>query len=220
MADLLELANDVRARFHGKGVAVEVLFNAKRGGCSEDCNFCSQSGRFTTDVELERLSSIDEFVEAAHDAHQRGAGEFCMVVAVRGPSRRLLDRLTAATRRIKEELPLKVAVSLGILNEEHMPLLLDAGVDKINHNLETSRRYFPQICTTHIFDERWETCQRVKRYGFELCSSGIIGMGETIAGRVDFLCTLQLLEPEEVPINLFEPAARDAASRSLLDGTD
>jgi biotin synthase len=205
VADLLALADDVRNRNCGNAIAVEVLYNAKRGGCSEDCNFCSQSARFATDVAPEPLSPVEGFVEAARAAHLRGAGEFCVVVAVRGPSQRLLERVCEAVVRIKNELPLTVAVSLGILSEEHLEALAAAGVDKVNHNLETSRRYFPSVCTTHSYDERWETCLRVKARGLELCCGGIVGMGETIDDRIDFLCALQELEPAEVPINFLNP---------------
>jgi biotin synthase len=218
VADLLTLADDVRARYCGNGIAVEVLYNAKRGGCSEDCNFCSQSARYASDVDAEPLSSVDGFVAAAREAHARGAGEFCIVVAVRGPSTKLLDRVCEATRQIKAELPLTVAVSLGILTDDHMTRLVEAGVDKVNHNLETSRRYFPSVCTTHSYDERWETCLRVKRHGLELCCGGIIGMGETVADRIDFLCALQMLEPQEVPINFLNPRpGTPFGDRSLVE---
>jgi biotin synthase len=218
VADLLALADDVRARYCGNGIAVEVLYNAKRGGCSEDCNFCSQSARYASDVDPEPLSSVEGFVAAARDAHARGAGEFCIVVAVRGPSAKLLERVCEATRQIKADLPLTVAVSLGILTDEHVERLVEAGVDKVNHNLETSRRYFPSVCTTHSYDERWETCLRVKRYGLELCCGGIIGMGETVADRIDFLCALQMLEPQEVPINFLNPRpGTPFGDRSLVE---
>ena len=203
--ELLELADSVREKFCGNTIAVEVLYNAKKGGCSEDCNFCSQSARFATDVEAEPLSSVEGFIEAARDAHARGASEFCVVVAVRGPSTKLLERVCEAVRRIKAELPLTVAVSLGILREDQILALLDAGVDKVNHNLETSRRYFPSVCTTHTYEERLTTLQLVKKHGLEVCCGGIIGMGETVEDRIDFLCSLQLLEPEEVPINFLNP---------------
>ncbi len=203
--DLLALADAVRERFCGNGIAVEVLYNAKRGGCSEDCHFCSQSARFATDVEAEGYSSVEGFLSAAREASERGASEFCVVVAVRGPSTKLLERVCEAVRLIKAELPLKVAVSLGILTEPQVLCLLDAGVDKVNHNLETSRRYFPSVCTTHTFDERMETLDLVRRHGLEICCGGIIGMGETSEDRVDFLCTLQTFEPHEVPINFLNP---------------
>ncbi len=124
---------------------------------------------------------------------------------MRGPSTKLLERVCEAVAKIKAELPLTVAVSLGILREEQVARLVEAGVDKVNHNLETSRRYFPSVCTTHTFDERWETLQLVRKHGSKICCGGIIGMGETIEDRIDFLCTLQMLEPEEVPINFLNP---------------
>ncbi len=136
-----------------------------------------------------------------------------MVVAVRGPSPRLLERVVEATRRIKAELPLKVAVSLGILTDADVATLRDAGVDKVNHNLETSRRHFPAICTTHTFQERWDTCLLVKAYGLELCCGGIIGMGETLDDRVDFLLALQELQPRGSSGQLSGSATGNAARR-------
>jgi biotin synthase len=219
--DLLALADDVRSAHCGDGIAVEVLYNAKRGGCSEDCNFCSQSARFASGVEPERLGTVEEFLEAARDAFERGAGELCIVVAVRGPSGRLLNRVCEAVARIKERYPLQVAVSLGILDEAQIIHLLRAGVDKVNHNLETSRRYFPSVCTTHTYDERLDTCHLVKRAGLELCCGGIIGMGETLEDRLDFLEALQQLQPEEVPVNFLNPRpGTPFAGRPLVDAAE
>ena len=218
VADLLTLADNVRQQYCGNGIAVEVLYNAKKGGCSEDCNFCSQSARYASDVDAEPLSTVEGFLEAARDAHLRGASEFCIVVAVRGPSSKLLQRVCEAVRQIKAELPLTVAVSLGILREDQLALLLEAGVDKVNHNLETSERYFSSVCTTHSYAERWATCELVKKHGLELCCGGIVGMGETIADRIDFLCALQALEPQEVPINFLNPRPGTPFSdRSLVE---
>jgi biotin synthase len=216
---LLTLADDVRRRATGDAAAVEVLFNAKKGGCSEDCHFCSQSARYATDVLAEPLRETHEFLDAAREAHARGAGEFCIVVAVRGPSNALLERVCEATRAIRADMPeMHVAVSLGILTDAHCEQLAGAGVHKINHNLETSRRHFPAICSTHSYDERWETCLRAKRHGFELCSGGIIGMGETAEDRLDFLCALQELGPVEVPINFLNPRPGTPLSdRSIVD---
>jgi biotin synthase len=219
VGELLTLADDVRRRASGDAAAVEVLFNAKKGGCSEDCHFCSQSARYATDVVAEPLRETHEFLAAAREARDRGAAEFCIVVAVRGPSPALLDRVCDATRAIVADMPeMHVAVSLGILNDHHCTALLEAGVHKVNHNLETSRRHFPAICTTHSYDERWETCLRAKRHGFELCSGGIIGMGETAEDRLDFLCALQALRPVEVPINFLNPRpGTPFADRSIVD---
>jgi len=218
---LLELADQVRAVYCGNGVAVEVLYNAKKGGCSEDCNFCSQSARFATDVDAEPLSSVEGFLEAARDAYERGAAELCIVVAVRGPSTKLLERVCTAVPLIKQLYPLTVAVSLGILREDQLAKLKEAGVDKVNHNLESSRRYFPSVCTTHSYEERWQTCQLVKRFGFELCCGGIIGMGETVEDRIDFLTSLQELQPEEVPVNFLNPRpGTPFGDRTLVEPTE
>lgn len=218
LSDLLALADEVRAKYCGNGAAVEVLYNAKKGGCSEDCNFCSQSARFASDVEAEPLSSVEGFLEAARDAYERGAAELCLVVAVRGPSTKLLERVCTAVPLIKQRYPLKVAVSLGILREDQLAKLVEAGVDKVNHNLETSRRYFPSVCTTHTYEERWQTCELVKKFDLELCCGGIIGMGETLEDRIDFLTTLQELQPEEVPVNFLNPRpGTPFGDRSLVE---
>jgi biotin synthase len=218
VGDLLALANDVRADASGTSIAVEVLFNAKKGGCSEDCNFCSQSARFATGVEPERLQSVESFLRAASDAHERGATEFCIVVAVRGPSPALLERVCESVREIKRTLPLKVAVSLGILRDDQVPSLVQAGTDKVNHNLESSRRFFPQVCTTHTYEERLDTCRLIKQNGLELCCGGIIGMGESSDDRIDFLLELQALEPEEVPVNFLNPRpGTPFGDRSIVD---
>jgi biotin synthase len=219
--DLLALADEVRTAYCGNGVNVEVLYNAKKGGCSEDCNFCSQSARYASDVDAEPLSSVEGFLEAAKDAYERGAGELCIVVAVRGPSAKLLDRVCTAVKLIKQQYPLHVAVSLGILREDQLQQLVEAGVDKVNHNLETSRRYFASVCTTHTYEERWETCRLVKRFNLELCCGGIIGMGETVTDRIDFLRSLQELQPQEVPVNFLNPRpGTPFGDRSLVEPTE
>ena len=215
---LLQLASEVRDAYCGARAYVEVIYNAKKGGCSEDCHFCSQSARFASDVAAEPLKTVAEFVTAAREALQRGAGEFCIVVAVRGPSRALLARVADAVRAIKATMALEVAVSLGILSDEQLAILVAAGVDKVNHNLESSQRFFPSVCTTHTYAERFATCLRVKAAGLQLCCGGIIGMGETMDDRVEFLCALQELEPAEVPINFLDPRpGTPFADRSVME---
>jgi biotin synthase len=126
-----------------------------------------------------------------------------------------------AAKLIKQQYPLHVAVSLGILREDQLQQLLEAGVDKVNHNLETSRRYFPSVCTTHSYEERWQTCTLVKRMGLELCCGGIIGMGETVEDRLDFLASLQELQPDEVPVNFLNPRpGTPFGDRSLVEPTE
>ncbi|GAC1395303.1 MAG: biotin synthase BioB [Vulcanimicrobiaceae bacterium] len=215
---LLSLASEVRDQYCGQRAYVEVIYNAKKGGCSEDCHFCSQSARFASDVDPEPLKTVDDFIVAAGEALARGAGEFCIVVAVRGPSNALLARVAEAVRAIKATMPLEIAVSLGILTDRHLEILAAAGVDKVNHNLESSERFFPSVCTTHTYAERYDTCRRVRAAGLELCCGGIIGMGETMADRVDFLCALQELGPTEVPINFLDPRpGTPFADRSVME---
>jgi biotin synthase len=218
VSELLELANDVRELHCGSAAGVEVLFNAKKGGCSEDCNFCSQAARYASDVVAEPLHTVESFVRAAEDAYRRGATEFCIVVAVRGPSTALLERVCSAVVAIKERFPLRVAVSLGILRDDQVAPLKEAGTNKVNHNLESSRAYFPKVCTTHSYEERLATCRLIKTHELELCCGGIIGMGETVDDRLDFLTELQALEPEEVPINFLNPRpGTPFGDRSLVD---
>ena len=126
LAELLALAGDVRNAASGTRISLEILYNAKKGGCSEDCAFCSQAARFSTGVEPEQLAAIDEFLTSAREAARRGASEYCMVVAVRGPSARLLERILEATQRIKAELPLRIAVSLGILTDADVRALRES----------------------------------------------------------------------------------------------
>ena len=142
-------------------VSVESIVSAKTGGCSEDCSFCSQSARFPTPVRAAWLD-VDGMVEAARGSQAAGATEFCIVVAVRGPDERLLCRTIEATAAIKRETHMQVACSLGLLDDEQAQRLAEGGMDRYNHNLEAARSFFPAICTSHSFDERYETCLRAR----------------------------------------------------------
>jgi biotin synthase len=144
-------------------------------------------------------------MEAARATRAAGATQFCIVVAVRGPSERLLDKVIAAVAAVREETGLEVACSLGLLEPAQAERLAGAGVRRYNHNLEAPRAVFPQICTTHSYDDRVATAQLAMDAGMELCSGGILGLGETLEQRVDFAFELAALEPCEVPVNLFDP---------------
>ena len=144
-------------------------------------------------------------VEAARRSQAAGATEFCIVVAVRGPDERLLDRTLEATAAIKRETRMQVACSLGLLDDEQARRLAEGGIDRYNHNLEAARSFFPEICTSHSFDDRYETCLRARAAGMELCSGGIVGMGETWEQRVELAYDLASLDPDEVPLNFLNP---------------
>ncbi len=205
LPDLVALAHRVRLAYCGPAVELESLLNAKSGACPEDCAFCSQSSRYATDVDVYPVLDREEVLAAARATRDAGATQFCIVVAVRGPSERLLTKVIDAVEAVQQETGLEVACSLGLLTKEQAARLAAAGVRRYNHNLEASREVFPQICTTHTWEDRVETAQLAIDAGMELCCGGILGMGETLAQRIDFAFELAALEPCEVPINLLDP---------------
>ena len=205
LPDLIALAHRVRLAHAGPEVEVESILSAKTGGCPEDCHFCSQSGRFETTVRPEPFLPIPDIVEAARRSQESGATEFCIVLAVRGPDDHIMERTLEAVAAIREQTTMQVACSLGILTREQAVTLADAGVHRYNHNLETARSFFPSIATTHSWDERYETCKLVKEVGLELCSGGIMGMGESWHQRIEFAFQLRELGPCEIPLNFLNP---------------
>ena len=205
LPQLIALAHNVRLTWRGPEVELESLINAKSGACAEDCAFCSQSAHFSTDVDVYPFLDDDEMLKAARETKDAGATQFCIVVAVRGPDERLLNRVLQATELIQRETGLEIACSLGMLEPEQAQRLADAGVKRYNHNLEAPRSRFPEICTTHTWEERVETCKLAKEAGMELCCGGILGMGETLEERVDSAFELRELDPCEVPINFLDP---------------
>ncbi|HLG01818.1 MAG TPA: biotin synthase BioB [Acidimicrobiia bacterium] len=205
LPEVVALAHKVRLAYKGAEVELESLINAKSGACAEDCAFCSQSAHFETGVEVYPFLDLQEIVGAAADSRAAGATQFCIVVAVRGPSERLLDKVIEAVDAVHEETGLEVACSLGLLTADQAHRLAEHGVRRYNHNLEAPRSVFPRICTTHTYDDRVETALLAKAAGMELCCGGIMGMGETLDERVDFAFELAALEPCEVPVNFLNP---------------
>ena len=202
---LLDATFTVRRAHHGRRVHVHVLENAKSGACPEDCSFCSQSVRYKTDVDRYKTESVEELVEAARAAYTAGASTYCMVTATRGPSKRDLDTICEAVRRIKAEMPLSLCTSLGVLDDAGAKRLVDAGVDRYNHNLATSERYYPELVSTHTWGDRAATLRTAKAAGMQACAGGIIGMGEGLEDRVDLALALRDLDVESVPVNLLNP---------------
>ncbi|RJL25171.1 biotin synthase BioB [Bailinhaonella thermotolerans] len=204
LPDLLALAHEVRLAWCGPEVEVEGIVSLKTGGCPEDCHFCSQSGRFESPVRSVWLE-IPRLVEAARETAATGATEFCIVAAVRGPDRRLMDQVRQGVKAIREAVDINVACSLGMLTRAQVDELAEMGVHRYNHNLETARSHFPQVVTTHTWEERWETCRMVRAAGMELCCGGIVGMGETAGQRAEFAAQLGELAPDEIPLNFLNP---------------
>ena len=205
LPDLFALAHRVRVARMGTAVEVESIISAKTGGCPEDCVFCSQSARYHTDVVREPMLDTGQLVDLARQTRALGGTEFCIVVAVRGPDERMMRAVIEATHAIRASVDIEVAASLGLLKEGQAERLAEAGVHRYNHNLEAGPRFFPRICTTHTFDDRVQTCRRVRDAGMELCSGGIFGMGETWDDRLDLAFTLRELGTHEIPCNFLNP---------------
>ena len=201
---LLELAHAVRMRWCGPEVEVEGIVSLKTGGCPEDCHFCSQSGLFDSPVRSAWLD-IPSLVKAAQETAATGATEFCVVAAVRGPDTRLMNQIREGVKAIQDVVDINVACSLGMLTQDQVDELAAIGVHRYNHNLETARSYFSGVVTTHTYDERWDTCEMVRKAGMELCCGGIVGMGETVEQRAEFAVQLASLDPDEVPLNFLNP---------------
>jgi len=204
IADALALAHEVRLRWCGPDVEVEGIVSVKTGGCPEDCHFCSQSGLFASPVRAAWLD-IPSLVKAAVETAATGASEFCIVAAVRGPDERLMTQLREGVAAIRAAVDINVAASLGILTQDQVDDLVEMGIHRYNHNLETARSYFPSVVTTHTWEERVETLEMVRASGMEVCCGGIVGMGETLEQRAEFATQLAALTPHEVPLNFLNP---------------
>ena len=202
--ELLALAHEVRMRWCGPEVEVEGIVSVKTGGCPEDCHFCSQSGLFSSPVRAAWLD-IPSLVAAAVETAAAGATEFCIVAAVRGPDQRLMAQMREGVAAIHAAVDIQVAASLGMLTQQQVDDLAEMGVHRYNHNLETARSYFPQVVTTHTWEERWSTLEMVAAAGLEVCCGGIVGMGETVEQRAEFAAQLGALAPHEVPLNFLNP---------------
>jgi biotin synthase len=202
--ELLDLAHEVRLAWCGDEVEVEGIVSVKTGGCPEDCHFCSQSGVFDSPVRSAWLD-IPALVKAAKETAALGASEFCIVAAVRGPDDRLMAQIRDGVRAILDEVEINIACSLGILTQAQVDELVELGVHRYNHNLETARSFFSHVVTTHSYNERLDTCHMVSNAGMELCCGGIVGMGESLEQRAEFAIELAVLEPDEVPLNFLNP---------------
>ena len=205
IADLAELAHEVRLAWCGPTVELEGILSAKTGGCPEDCKFCGQSSHYGTPVKAMPFLDEAEILQAARESASVGASEFCIVLAVRGPDERTMARLERVVPMVADETGLNVNVSAGILNEEQAYRLAAVGVHRYNHNLETAKSHFANIVTTHSFEERVETCRLVRKAGMELCSGALIGLGESDIQRMELALQLRELDPQEVPINFLNP---------------
>lgn len=202
---IVEAAGRIRRHYHGNRVKIHVLCNAKSGLCPEDCGFCSQSRVSRADIARYRLLDPDSIGEAAERARRAKAWKFCIVLASRGPSDEEMDVVCEAVRKIKRSVRVNVCASMGILTGPQALRLKEAGVDRFNHNLETSERYFPNICTTHTYRDRVQTLQHCRAAGLGTCCGGIAGMGESDEDLVDLALALRELDVDSIPVNFLNP---------------
>lgn len=209
-----------RQRF-GRGVLLHVIRNAKSGDCTENCAYCSQSSVSTGDVSRYPLQSVEQMVSGARQAQHAGAVRYCIVTAGRSLSFPELETIGEAVTRIKAETQLSICVSLGELGDEQALYLKQVGVDRYNHNLETSARHFPALCQTHGYPDRVQTARRAKQAGLELCSGVLLGTGEALEDRVEVAFALRELHIDSLPVNFLDPrSGTPLAARSPLSARD
>lgn len=202
--DLLYRAHSIfRAHHNPNKVQISTLLSIKTGSCSEDCAYCPQSGHYDTDIEPERLLSLDEVEQHAKEAKLSGASRFCMGAAWRNPSDKNLDQVIEMVKVVKK-FGLETCVTLGMLTQTQAQRLKDAGLDYYNHNLDTSPEFYGSVITTRTYQDRLETLQHVRSAGMNVCCGGILGMGESRKDRAGLLLQLACLpqHPESVPINM------------------
>jgi biotin synthase len=204
---LLNAAYTVREHFHGKTVTVHIINNVSNGLCSEDCNYCPQSKSSKAEIVEYSEKSKEEILAEAKQAYEAGAYRYCMVYAGRRGSEQRIERIADLVRTIKEQYPIEVCVSAGIMDEKSTLLLKEAGLDRLNHNLNTSSSQYAKICTTHTYTDRLNTLKAARNAGLEVCSGIITGMGETAVELVALAMMLRNLETKSIPINFLLPIA-------------
>jgi biotin synthase len=204
---VLHAAFAVRSTYFGHTVRLQMLQNAKSGACQEDCHYCSQSAVSTAPIDRYNLLPQRQMIEGARQAAASKAQRYCIVISGRSPLDREIDEIAGAVRAIKQEVPIQICCSLGLMNEPQAKRLKAAGVDRVNHNLNTSEAFHTSICTTHTFQDRLATIKHARAAGLEICSGGIVGMGERDDDLVDLAMALRDVKPDSIPLNMLNPVA-------------
>jgi biotin synthase len=202
---LLNAAFEVRKDRWGKGVSIHIINNAQNGHCPEDCNYCAQAKTSDASIEEYPIKPDDEILEEARRAYDAGAFRYCMVFSGRGPSKKRVERLAGLVEKIKATYPIEVCLSAGLLDDDGAQTLKAAGLDRLNHNLNTSEAHYPNICTSHTFEDRLSTLRAAQKSGISLCSGMITGMGETAEDVVEVATRLRELGAVSIPVNFLIP---------------
>ncbi len=206
LSELQEAADEIRKKICGNGFDICTIVNGKCGRCSEDCKYCAQSAHYHTACEeTYPLLSTKELVEGAKHNEEQGVLRYSIVTSGRRLSEKEVDQVCESIRKIREETSIEVCVSFGLLDEEQFRKVREAGASRVHCNLESSARYFPEVCTTHTYEEKIETLKAAKRAGLSICSGGILGLGETMEDRIDMVLTARELGVKSIPVNLLNP---------------
>ena len=205
LLEVLSAAFKVRHHYFGKRVQLYFLMNAKSGLCPEDCHYCSQSKISQAEIPKYNMLSRENLLDGAKEAFERGACTYCIVISARGPSAHEMSAVTQIVPEIKARFPLRICACLGLLTSEDARRLKACGVDRVNHNLNTGREFYNSICTTHSYQDRLDTLQAVRNAGLEVCSGGIVGMGENRTDVVQMALELRELGVDSIPVNFLIP---------------
>ena len=210
--ELLKLYNmdlDELLKISSKYVSDKIEFcsivNARNGKCSQNCKYCAQSSHYRTNIETYPLISEDEVIKAAMEAKSNHADRFAVVTSGKTPAEEDFNKVISLIEAVNKIEGLKSCASIGILDEDMAKKLADSGLKRFHHNINTCRSYYPEVCTTHSWEDRLNTCKLVKKYGMELCCGVILGMGESIEQRVEMAMELAEIEPDSIPINILMP---------------
>ncbi len=202
---LLDAAYQVRKTYFQKTVQLHILNNAQNGKCPEDCHYCVQAKTASTDLDTYTLKPDSEILAEAERAYQSGAYRYCIVMSGRGPNRKRVTQLAEIVQKVKSRYPIEVCLSVGLIDESAAQTLKAAGLDRLNHNLNTSESHYPNICTTHTYQDRMNTLRAAQTAGLACCSGVIVGMGETNEDLIEVAKELRRLEVASIPVNFFLP---------------
>lgn len=220
LEELCSAADELRRHFCGNGFDICTIINGKCGRCSEDCKYCAQSAHYKAYVEEYPLLDTDEIVRQAKYNADRGVLRYSIVTSGRRLSDGEVDRVCESIRAVREQVGIEVCVSFGLLGYEHFVKIKAAGASRVHCNLESSRRYFPSVCTTHTYDEKIATLQAAKKAGLSICSGGIMGLGETMEDRIDMALTVRELGVRSVPVNFLNPIKNTPYENNILPDED
>ncbi len=202
---LMACAREIRQTFRGDAVSLCAIINAKSGRCGEDCGFCAQSTRFKTDAASYPLIPEEKILQGSEQSAREGVSFFCIVTSGKRATAQELEKIGATLRRMRDAGQVRPCASLGTLELEELAALKKAGLTRYHHNIETARSYYESVCTSHAYEDRLQTVLRAKEAGLQICCGGIIGMGETLAQRVEMAFALRELEVTSIPLNILNP---------------